>query len=100
MVLIMIEIRYTETFSDWLQQLRDRVGKAKILVRIDRLRIGLVGDTKSIGNGVMELRIDFGPGYRIYYTKRNKELIILLSCGDKGSQNRDIHKAQDLAKHL
>jgi putative addiction module killer protein len=100
MVLIMIEIRYTETFSDWLQQLRDRVGKAKILVRIDRLRIGLVGDTKSIGNGVMELRIDFGPGYRIYYTKRNKELIILLAGGDKGSKNRDIHKAQDLAKHL
>lgn len=96
----MIEIRYTETFSDWLQHLRDRVGKAKILVRIDRLRIGLFGDAKSVGNGVLELRIDFGPGYRIYYTKRNKEMIILLAGGDKSSQNRDIHKAQDLVKHL
>ncbi|MFZ2654782.1 MAG: type II toxin-antitoxin system RelE/ParE family toxin [Victivallales bacterium] len=96
----MIEIRYTETFSDWLQHLRDRVGKAKILVRIDRLRIGLFGDTKPVGNGVLELRIDFGPGYRIYYTKQNKELIILLAGGDKNSQNRDIHKAQDLVKHF
>ncbi len=96
----MIEIRYTETFSDWLQHLRDRVGKAKILVRIDRLRIGLFGDTKPVGNGVLELRIDFGPGYRIYYIKQNKELIILLAGGDKNSQNRDIHKAQDLVKHF
>jgi len=96
----MIEIRYTETFSDWLQHLHDRVGKAKILVRIDRLRIGLFGDTKPVGNGVLELRIDFGPGYRIYYTKQNKELIILLAGGDKNSQNRDIHKAQDLVKHF
>ena len=96
----MIEIRYTETFSDWLQHLRDHVGKAKILVRIDRLRLGLFGDAKSAGNGVSELRIDFGHGYRIYYTKRNKELIILLAGGDKSSQNRDIRKAQDLVKHL
>jgi putative addiction module killer protein len=96
----MIEIRYIEHFSDWLQHLRDHVGKAKILVRIDRLRTGLFGDAKSVGNGVSELRIDFGPGYRIYYTKRSKELIILLAGGDKGSQNRDIRKAQDLLKHL
>lgn len=96
----MIEIRYTETFSDWLQHLRDHVGKAKILVRIDRLRLGLFGDAKPVGNGVSELRIDFGPGYRIYYTRRNKELIILLAGGDKSSQNKDIRKAQDLIKHL
>ncbi|MGB7567443.1 MAG: type II toxin-antitoxin system RelE/ParE family toxin [Chitinivibrionales bacterium] len=96
----MIEIRYTETFSNWLKKLRDHIGKAKILVRIDRLRLGLSGDNKSVGQGVSEIRIDFGPGYRIYYTKRGKELIILLVGGDKSSQNRDIQKAQDLAKQL
>jgi putative addiction module killer protein len=96
----MIEIRYTETFSEWLQQLRDRVGKAKILVRIDRLRLGLFGDVKPVGQGVSEIRIAFGPGYRVYYTKRGKELIILLAGGDKSSQAKDIHKAQDLEKYL
>ncbi len=96
----MIEVRYTETFSEWLQHLRDSVGKAKILVRIDRLRLGLYGDVKPVGQGVSEIRIAFGPGYRVYYTKRGKELIILLAGGDKSSQSRDIHKAQDLVKYL
>jgi putative addiction module killer protein len=96
----MIEIRYTETFSDWLHHLRDCAGKAKILVRIDRLRLGLSGDAKSVGHGVSELRIDFGPGYRIYYTKRGKEVIFLLAGGDKSSQNKDIRKAQDLETQL
>jgi putative addiction module killer protein len=96
----MIEIRYTETFSEWLQQLRDRVGKAKILVRIDRLRLGLYGDVKSVGKGVSEIRIAFGPGYRVYYAKRGQELIILLAGGDKSSQSRHIHKAQELVKYL
>jgi len=64
-----MEIRYTETFSDWLQHLRDHIGKAKILVRIDRLKLGLSGDAKFVGQGVSEIRIDFGPGYHICYSK-------------------------------
>jgi putative addiction module killer protein len=96
----MIQIRYTETFSDWLNALRDSKGKAKILVRIDRLRLGLLGDTKPVGHGVSELRINFGPGYRVYYLKKGEELIILLAGGDKSSQNKDIKKAQDLATYL
>ncbi len=96
----MIEIRYTDSFSEWLQHLRDHKGKAKILVRIDRLRLGLFGDYKSVGNGVSEIRIDFGPGYRLYYAKRGKNVIILLAGGDKSSQNRDIKKAHDLVKWL
>jgi putative addiction module killer protein len=96
----MIEIRYTDTFSGWLSSLRDSKGKAKILVRIDRLRLGLLGDTKPVGHGVSELRIDFGPGYRLYYLKQGKELIILLVGGDKSSQKRDIKKAHDLATYL
>jgi putative addiction module killer protein len=95
-----MEIRYTETFSEWFQHIRDRVGKAKILVRIDRLRLGLFGDAKSVGQGVSEIRIAFGPGYRVYYTKRGKELIIILAGEDKSSQARDIHKAHDLIKYL
>jgi putative addiction module killer protein len=96
----MPEIRYTETFSDWLQHLRDHLGKAKILVRIDRLRLGLSGDTKPIGHGISEIRIDFGPGYRLYYISRGREVIILLAGGDKSSQRRDIRKAQKLATWL
>jgi putative addiction module killer protein len=97
---MMIEIRYTDIFSNWLQQLKDPVGKAKIFVCIDRLRIGMFGDFKSVGNAVSEIRINFGPGYRIYYTRRDKELIILLAGGDKSTQNKDIKKAQALVKRL
>ena len=96
----MIEIRYTENFVSWLQNLRDSKGKAKILVRIDRLHLGLFGDSKAIGNKVSELRIDFGPGYRIYYTKKGKEIVILLGGGDKSSQSKDIAKSWDLVTHL
>ena len=96
----MIEIQQTEVFSNWLSSLRDLAGKARILVRIDRLRLGLSGDTKSVGDAVSELRIDHGPGYRVYYAWRGRELIILLAGGDKGTQSRDIRKAKQLLANI
>jgi putative addiction module killer protein len=96
----MIEIRQTELFADWLESLQDRTARSKILVRIDRLRLGLVGDVKPVGGGISELRIDRGPGYRLYFVKRGKEVVVLLAGGDKRNQNRDIRKAQELASRL
>ena len=96
----MIEIRQTEQFADWLEKLRDRVAKSRILVRIDRLRLGLAGDVKPAGKGVSEIRIDCGPGYRLYFVRRGKNIVFLLSGGDKSSQNRDIRKAHELAALL
>ena len=96
----MIETQQTEVFSNWLSSLRDLAGKARILVRIDRLRFGLAGDSKSVGGSVSELRIDQGPGYRVYYAWRGRELIILLAGGDKGTQARDILRAKKLLANL
>jgi|SRR5579872_1714404 len=96
----MLEIRETEEFANWLAALRDRVGKAKILVRIQRLAKGNPGDVKPVGDGISELRINYGPGYRIYYIRRGTALIILLCGGDKGSQEKDIAKARKLAGEL
>lgn len=96
----MNEIRQTEEFSKWLSGLNDKVAKAKILVRIDRLVLGLVGDSKSVGEKISELRINYGPGYRLYYTQKGKTIYILLLGGDKSSQKRDIKKAQRLAKEI
>jgi putative addiction module killer protein len=96
----MIEIRQTEVFANWFRALRDRQARARMQVRIDRLQLGLPGDVKSIGEGVSELRIDYSPGYRIYFTKRRRELIILLAGGDKRTQDRDIKKAIQLAHDL
>ena len=92
-----MEVRQTDYFADWLERLRDHVGRAKILVRIDRIRLGLIGDVKPVGHGVSEIRINFGPGYRLYFVKRDGELILLLIGGDKGSQKRDIRKAHEMA---
>ena len=96
----MIEIRQTEVFANWFRGLRDRQARARIQVRIDRLQLGLPGDIKPVGDGVSELRVDYGPGYRVYFVRRGRELIILLAGGDKRTQDRDIKKAIQLAHDL
>jgi putative addiction module killer protein len=96
----MIEIRKTELFAKWLDNLRDVKAKARVLVRVERLASGNAGDVKPVGEGVSEMRIDYGPGYRVYFIQRGSELIILLAGGDKGSQSRDIKDAIRLAQNL
>jgi len=96
----MIEVRQTEVFSKWLRELDDRQARARIQTRIDRLQLGLAGDVKPVGEGVSELRIDYGPGYRVYFSQRGHELVILLAGGDKRTQHRDIRTALELARNL
>ncbi|MBF0491331.1 MAG: type II toxin-antitoxin system RelE/ParE family toxin [Deltaproteobacteria bacterium] len=93
-------IRKTETFTKWLDGLRDIRGRARVQVRIERLAAGNAGDVKAVGKGVSELRIDYGPGYRVYFTKRGNETVILLAGGDKKTQAADIKNALHLANHL
>ena len=94
----MIEVRQTEVFRDWLEGLRDGIAVKAIKRRIARVQIGLMGDAKLISDGVHELRIDHGPGYRVYFAQRGQVLVLLLCGGDKGSQTRDIGKAKAMAK--
>lgn len=96
----MIEIRKTENFANWLNNLRDIQAKARVLVRIERLASGNAGDVKPVGEGVSEMRINYGAGYRVYFVQRGSELIILLAGGDKSSQPRDIKTAIRLAQNL
>lgn len=96
--IIMTNVFETDEFSQWLERLRDGKARVRIAARIDRLANGNPGDWKPVGNGINEMRIDHGPGYRVYYVQRGEVLIILLCGGDKGSQERDIAKAKDLAK--
>ena len=96
----MVEIRKTETFAKWLDELDDVRGRARVLVRIERMAAGNPGDVKAVGKGVSELRIDVGPGYRVYFTKRASAVVILLAGGDKRTQAHDIELAQRLAAHL
>jgi putative addiction module killer protein len=95
-----VRVRITEVYQDWINDLADRTARARIQVRVDRLVHGNPGDHRRLTNGVSELRIDFGPGYRVYYTQRESELIILLVGGDKASQQRDIQRAIELAQNL
>lgn len=96
----MVEVRQTETFDRWFRKLRDRRARARIQIRIDRLVLGLPGDVRPVGEGVSELRVDYGPGYRVYFAQRGETLIVLLAGGDKGSQDRDISTALVLVRSL
>ena len=95
-----IEIRQTDEYADWFDGLRDREARARILVRIRRVSLGNLGDVKALGDGVSELRITYGPGYRVYVKQQGDTLVILLAGGDKSSQKRDIERAKQLARGL
>lgn len=96
----MIEIRKTRIFASWLDGLRDIQARARIQARLARLAAGNTGDVKPVGGGVSELRIDYGPGYRVYYTQQGSEVVILLAGGDKKTQATDIRTALRLANNL
>lgn len=94
----MIDVRQTERFRAWLARLKDPTARSRIARRIDRLVAGNYGDVRPVGEGVNELRIDYGPGYRLYFIRRGQELVILLCGGDKRTQDRDIETAKRIAK--
>ena len=94
----MKDVRRSDTFVDWMKKLKDTVGKALILKRISRLKRGNPGDVELVGEGVSELRIHYGPGYRVYYKDTGTEIILLLCGGDKSTQQKDIAKAKELSK--
>ena len=96
----MVEIRKTEIFTKWFDGLRDRRAKARIQARIDRVEMGHFGDVAPVGEGVSELRIFYGPGYRVYFIQRGPVVIILLSGGDKSTQTSDIARAKEIAKQI
>ena len=96
----MIEVRQTTEYSDWFAGLRDRVAKARIDIRVRRLSLGNPGDVKPVGDGVSELRIDYGPGYRVYFIQQGAVVIVLLAGGDKSTQDSDIKAAKKRAREL
>ena len=96
----MIEVRLTPVFSDWLARLRDRSARSRVLARLRRVELGNPGDVKPVGEGVSELRIDHGPGYRLYYIQRGQVVVIMLCGGDKSTQAADIAKAKTMAKEF
>jgi putative addiction module killer protein len=96
----MIEVRQTDEFSGWLRRLRDANAVARIAGRIRRMEMGNPGDSRSVGQGVQEMRIDYGPGYRVYYVHHGAEIVILLCGGDKRTQQQDIKKALRVAETL
>lgn len=96
----MIEVRQTAIFVTWLDHLRDRDARARIMTRIRRLALGNPGDVKPVGEGVSEMRVDYGPGYRLYFVRRGSEVVLLLCGGDKRTQQRDIVRAVAMARDL
>ncbi len=96
----MVEVRETDEFAAWFTSLKDRQARARITVRIRRLSLGNPGDVKPVGGGVSEMRIDYGPGYRVYFVRRGEALVVMLCGGDKRLQDRDIARAQQLALDL
>jgi putative addiction module killer protein len=95
-----VEVRKTSVFERWLAGLRDGRARARIQVRIDRLALGNPGDVKPVGEGISEMRIDYGPGYRVYFVQRGTNIVVLLAGGDKRTQARDIAVARDLLQLL
>ncbi len=96
----MLPVRQTAAYARWFAGLRDRQVRARIDIRIRRLSLGNPGDVKAVGEGVCELRIDHGPGYRVYFVERRSEFILLLAGGDKSTQDRDIREAKALARQF
>ena len=96
----MIEVRQTARFATWLAGLRDDRARARILLRLDRAGHGNLGDVSPVGGGVSEMRIFYGPGYRVYFVQRGAQLIILLCGGDKTTQSADIEEAKTMAKEV
>ena len=96
----MLEVRETATYAEWFTSLRDRTARARIDIRIRRLSIGNPGDVKPVGEGVSELRVDYGPGYRVYFLQKAEVFVILLAGGDKSTQDRDIRQAKALARDI
>ena len=96
----MIEVRKTEVYAKWLDSLRDARARARVLVRVERLAAGNPGDVRPVGEGVSELRIDYGPGYRVYFKKQGRTIVILLAGGNKRTQSQDVETALRLARNL
>jgi len=96
----MVEIRKTADYAEWLDGLRDLRARARVQVRVERLAAGNPGDVKPVAEGVSEMRIDYGPGYRVYFTRQGREIVLLLAGGDKSTQKADIKTALRLARNL
>jgi putative addiction module killer protein len=100
MIIHMIQVVQTDAFAHWLNSLADMKAVARIGARIRRLELGNPGDVKSVGEGVSEMRIDYGPGYRVYFTRRGKTIVLLLCGGDKRTQSKDVKAAQKMVKEI
>jgi len=96
----MIEIRQAETYKKWFETMKNRNARMRVNIRVRRLSLGNLGDVKPVGGGVSEVRIDYGPGYRVYFVQKQKRIILLLLGGDKSTQSKDIQKAQELAVRI